>query len=201
MLPSFDPHAPGGSTPPPAPGPQGAGPLRAADDGTLDVDGLVAQLYAELRVLARAQRQRHGAAETLNTTAVVHEAYEKLSAYDAAWADRRHFFRTAARVMRQIMVDYARRRHADKRGGPSADVPFDDRWMVPAAGEMDLDALDEALTRLAELDARQAAVVEMRYFVGLTIEETADVLGLAPATVKRAWTVARAWLYDALTTP
>lgn len=159
---------------------------------------LVPLLYGELRTLAHAQRLRHGAAETLNTTALLHEAYLKLSATDAAWASRQHFFRVAARVMRQVMVDYARRQKAGKRGGPQSDLLLDEAWMRPVPDGLDLDALDEALTRLAALDARQAEVVELRYFVGLTIEEAAEVLGVAPATVKRDWTVARAWLHDAL---
>ncbi len=161
-------------------------------------DALVPIVYDELRTLAHAQRLRHGAADTLNTTALLHEAYLRLSDGGAAWDDRAHFFRTAARVMRHVMVDAARRRRADKRGGGVAPLPLDERWMRPLPDALDPDALDEALTQLARLDPRQAEVVELRYIVGLTIDETADVLGIAPATVKRDWTVARAWLYDAL---
>lgn len=161
-------------------------------------DALVPVVYTELRALAHAQRMRHGAADTLNTTALLHEAYLRLAGSSLAWQDRLHFFRTAARAMRQAMVDHARRRRAAKRGGPAPDLSFDEAWMRPLPVGVDLEALDEALARLAALDARQAEVVELRYFIGLTIEETADVLGIAPATVKRDWTVARAWLHDAL---
>lgn len=170
--------------------------VRTGDASALQA--LVPLVYGELRALAHAQRLRYGAAETLNTTALLHEAYLKMSASDAAWANRQHFFRVAARVMRQVMVDYARRQKADKRGGAQSDLALDEVWMRPLPDDLDLEALDEALTRLAALDARQAEVVDLRFFVGLTIEEAADVLGVAPATVKRDWTVARAWLYASL---
>lgn len=173
-------------------------PDRSVDDAEGDLGTLVPQLYAELRTLAHAQRMRHGANETLNTTALLHEAYLKLSRPDAAWESRQHFFRSAARVMRHVMVDHARRAHSAKRGGSQDDLPLDEAWMRPVPEGLDLAALDEALTRLSGLDARQAEIVDLRFFVGLTIDETADVLGLSPATVKRDWTVARAWLYDAM---
>jgi len=173
-------------------------PASPLDDADGDLDVLVPKLYAELRALAHAQRMRHGANETLNTTALLHEAYLKLSAPEAAWESRQHFFRSAARVMRHVMVDHARRARSAKRGGTTPDLPLDEAWMRPLPEGLDLAALDEALTRLAVLDARQAEIVDLRFFVGLTIDETADVMGLSPATVKRDWTVARAWLYDAM---
>ena len=159
---------------------------------------LVALVYDELRGLARRQRGRLSASETLSTTALVHEAYEKLSRREAGWADRQHFFRVASRAMRGILVDHARARQADKRGGGTPDLAYDDRWMVPDDRIDEVLGLDEALARLADLDPRRAQIVELRYFVGLTIPETADVLDVSEATVKRDWTVARAWLHRAL---
>lgn len=172
------------------------GRMHTGDPGALQA--LVPLVYSELRSLAHVQRLRHGAAETLNTTALLHEAYLKMSASDEVWANRRHFFRVAARVMRQVMVDYARRQKAAKRGGEQADLLFDEAWMRPLPDDLNLEALDEALTRLAALNARQAEVVDLRFFVGFTIEEAAIVLDVAPATVKRDWTAARAWLYASL---
>ncbi len=170
--------------------------VRLGDGGARD--SLMRHLYEELRELARIQRFRVGAGDTLNTTALVHEAYEKLVAYTTDWADRRHFFRMAARVMRQVLMDDIRRRRAAKRGGNSTVLVLDDSWMLPDTQAAEIEALDEALDRLGALDNRQAEIVELRYFVGLTIEETADVLNVSPATVKREWTVARAWLYQAV---
>ena len=163
------------------------------------LDRLLPLVYDELRALAARQRRRRGGPETLNTTALVHEAYEKLARAEAAWNDRTHFFRVAARAMRQVLVDYARAQQAAKRGGAATPLPFETAEavgaVVPADRTDEVVALDEALDRLAALDPRQGEVVELRYFVGLTIPETADVLGLSPATVKRDWTAARAWLH------
>lgn len=166
-------------------------------------DRLVGQLYGELRALAHAQRRRLGASDTVNTTALVHEAYAKLDGRadgaGRAYTDRAHFFRVAARAMRQVLVDYARGQHAAKRGGTDAALPLDEARLLPAERTAEVVALDEALQRLTTLDPRQSEVVELRYFVGLTIPETADVLGLSPATVKREWTAARAWLHREMT--
>ena len=168
-------------------------------------DRLVAELYGELRGMARAQRRRLGAPETVNTTAVVHEAYAKLGARGDGggpdYADRDHFFRVAARAMRDVIVDYARAQRADKRGGAGRDVRLDDAPTLAAAGRFDpAEALsvDAALADLERLDAESARIAEMRYFAGLSLEETAEALGLSPATVKRRWAVARAWLYRRL---
>lgn len=170
---------------------------------TTDVAVPVAQLYErvydQLKTLAR--RVRAGrAGETLNTTALVNEAYLKLAAGKSqSWNDRAHFFAIAARAMRQILVDSARRRMASKRGGG-------DRWMVsldetahsaPMRAEH-LIALDEALSRLTKIDPRRASVVEYRYFAGLTAAETAKVLQVSSATIERDWRTARAWLASAL---
>jgi len=168
---------------------------RAGDAAALD--RLLPILYDELHGLARRERRRRGAAETLGTTALVHEAYEKLARADGGWNDRAHFFRVAATAMRQVIVDYARAQHAEKRGGG----PARSLTNVPALGlSVDADAddvlaLDMALDRLAELDERQSEVVQLRYFAGLTVPEAAEVLDVSPATVKRDWTAARAWLH------
>jgi RNA polymerase sigma factor (TIGR02999 family) len=163
------------------------------------LDRLLPLVYGELRALAHRQRLRQGAAETLNTTALVHEAYEKLARGSASWNDRAHFFRVAAKAMRQVLVDYARAQTAAKRGGEAPVLPLDEARLLPTERAAEVVALDEALGRLLVLDPRQGEVVELRYFVGLTIPETADVLGLSPATVKREWTAARAWLYREMT--
>ena len=161
------------------------------------LDRLLPILYDELHALAHRERRRRGAAETLSTTALVHEAYEKLARADGNWNDRAHFFRVAATAMRQVIVDYARAQHAQKRGGG----PARSLTNVPPLGlSVDADAddvlaLDMALDRLAELDERQSEVVQLRYFAGLTVPEAAEVLEVSPATVKRDWTAARAWLH------
>ena len=169
--------------------------IQAQDGDATALDRLLPLVYEELRLLARSQRRRRGADETLNTTALVHEAYEKLARHDGGWADRKHFFRVAARAIRQVIVDSARARMAAKRGGKHYDIPLDDIALADPARDEEALALDEALTRLAQLDERQAEVVELRYFVGLAVPEAAEVLGVSAATVKRDWTAARAWLY------
>ena len=178
---------------------------RARTGDAAAFDRLVGQLYGELHAIARAQRRRLGASETVNTTAVVHEAYAKLGGRgDGAgidFADRTHFFRVAARAMRDVIVDYARARHAGKRGGTGRALSLDEAGPVAAAGSFDpaeILSVDSALAALETLDAESARVVELRYFAGMSVEETADALGLSPSTVKRRWTVARAWLYQRL---
>jgi RNA polymerase sigma factor (TIGR02999 family) len=174
---------------------------RAGDPAALD--RLLPILYDELHALAHRERLRRGAAETLSTTALVHEAYEKLARADGGWNDRAHFFRVAATAMRQVIVDYARAQHAQKRGGGPArsleNVP--PLGLAVEARADEVLALDMALDRLSALDARQSEVVELRYFAGLTVPETADVLDVSPATVKRAWTAARAWLHREIERP
>ena len=170
--------------------------LEEAQAGEPVLDEILPLIYDELRRLARAQRRRLGASTMLNTTALVHEAYLKLVGRDhASWEDRRHFFRIAARAMRDIVVDHARRQQAAKRGGTAPHVPLDDLPPLPDLNIEDVLGINEALDRLEAVEPRQARVVELRYFVGLTIQETADVLGVSPATVKRDWRSARAWLY------
>jgi RNA polymerase sigma factor (TIGR02999 family) len=168
--------------------------LRAARGDGAMLDALFPLVYAELRRLARAARAR-GAGETLCTTALVHEAYLKLApSAGAGWEGRAHFFGAAARAMRQLLVDAARRHGRAKRGGGVREVTLgDDAAAAPARGD-ELLALDEALDRLAALDARQARVVELRFFAGLTSQEAAEVLGVSVPTVERDWRAARAWL-------
>lgn len=160
------------------------------------LDDLLPLIYDELHRLARAQRRRLRPHETLNTTAIVHEAYLKLAGRDAAsYQNRLHFFRVAARAMRDIVVDYARRKQALKRGGGTPDLSLDDVPPLPDIDVKEVLALHDALDRLEALDERQARVVELRYFVGLTIAETAEVLDISPASVKRDWAMARSWLF------
>lgn len=167
---------------------------RAGDAAVLD--DLLPLIYDELHRLARAQRRRLRPHETLNTTAIVHEAYLKLAGRDAAsYQNRLHFFRVAARAMRDIVVDYARRKQAAKRGGDTPDLSLDDVPPLPDIDAKEVLALHDALERLELMDARQARVVELRYFVGLTIAETAEVLDISPASVKRDWATARSWLF------
>ena len=176
--------------------------VRAGD--AVAFDQLVGQLYGELRRLAHAQRRRLGAGDTVNTTAVVHEVYAKLGGREAApdFADRTHFLRVAARAMRDVIVDYARAQRAAKRGGGGRAVTLDGGGLPADGAALDPSevlGVDRALDDLARIDPEAARVAELRYFAGLSVEETADALDLSPATVKRRWTVARAWLYRRLT--
>ena len=178
--------------------------LERSRDGDGDALGhLMGQLYDELRAVARNQRRKLGASETVNTTAVVHEAYAKLGGREAtpAFADRAHFFRVAAQAMRDVIVDHARAQTRQKRGGTGRPLSLDGVGPVAAPATLDpheVLSLDAALDRLASLDAEAARVTELRYFAGLTIEETAEALALSPATVTRRWMLARAWLHREL---
>jgi RNA polymerase sigma factor (TIGR02999 family) len=166
---------------------------------------LIGALYHELRTLARAQRRRLGASDTVNTTALVHEVYAKLDSRGdgagPAFVDRAHFFRIAAHAMRDVIVDYARAQRTAKRGGQGRPLSLDDAGPI-AADAFDPNevlSLDDALRDLHRFDEESARVAELRYFGGLTVEETAEALELSTATVQRRWTVARAWLYRRLT--
>lgn len=173
--------------------------LRAAGNGDSDaLNTLLPLLYDELHELAHRQRRRQNGPATLKTTALLHEAYMKLVRAGSDYEDRTHFFRTAAKAMRQIMVDYARRRHAEKRGGTDSDATYDDAFFLAAQRSEEIIALDEALQRLAELSPRQSEVVNMRYFAGFTLPETAELLGISPATAWRDWAAAQAWLQQEL---
>jgi RNA polymerase sigma factor (TIGR02999 family) len=161
-------------------------------------DALLPIVYDELHRLAhhymRGERQEH----TLQTTALVNEAYIRLVDLDRMqWRDRAHFFAMAATLMRRILVDYARERSRDKRGGGVSVTSLDEQVAVSKAS-VDVVALDQALDRLAAMDLQQSQIVELRFFSGLTIEETAEALDLSPATVKREWTSAKAWLHQQL---
>ena len=164
-------------------------------------DRFMPLLYDELRRQARRYLNRERPNHTLQTTALVHEAYLRLSEQAGIeWQNRSQFFALAAQMMRRILVNYAVKRNREKRGGGREDVSLDETILIATedSGE-DLLALDEALTRLEKLDERQARVVELRYFSGLSIEDTAQVLAISPATVKREWNMARAWLRAELT--
>ncbi len=156
---------------------------------------LMPLVYEELRTLANRALHREHPGHTLNTTALVHEAYLRLvDQHNVQWQHRANFLGVAAQMMRRILVDHARGHAAAKRGGPNGKVALDDAVVAADERGVDLAALDEALSRLAGFDEQQSRVVELRFFGGLTIVEAAEVLGISPATVKREWTVARAWL-------
>ena len=160
------------------------------------VSELLPLVYDELRRLAASYIRRERPGQTIQATALVHEAYVRLiGEKPQQFQDRKHFLAIAALSMRQILVQRARARNAAKRGGDPERITLDEHLLAaPAGREVDLVALDAALEKLATLDARQAKVVELRYFGGLSVEEAADVLEISPATVKRDWTLARAWL-------
>jgi len=170
---------------------------RGGDNEALSrVFGLV---YEEVRAIARSRRARLGAGGTLDTSAVVHEAYLKLARHgEMPWEDRAHFLCVASRAMRQVLIDYARSRLADKRGGGAEHVPLTEAHAAAAAEARDLVALDEALRGLEVLDERLGRVVELRFFGGLTVEDTARALGISEPTVKRDWQRARAFLHREL---
>ena len=169
---------------------------RAGDDGALA--RLAPLVYGELRQIAHARMRQEPPGHYLQTTALVHEAYLRLvDARRVDWQDRAHFFALAARAMRQILVDAARARLAQKRGGAHA-VAFDERLAVSPARDPELLALDEALSQLSAADPRQGQVIELRYFGGLSVDETAEVLGVSPQTVMRDWKLAKLWLVRAL---
>jgi RNA polymerase sigma factor (TIGR02999 family) len=160
---------------------------------------LIPVVYQDLRRLARRYLNRERPDHTLQTTALVHEAYLRLvDENDGNWRNRAQFFAVASQLMRHILVDYARSHNAAKRGGNYAKVSFDEQMMVSEDKGPDLMALDEALNSLALIDPEQSRVVELRVFGGLTVEETAEVLGVSPRTVKREWSMARAWLHRQL---
>lgn len=159
------------------------------------LDRLLPIVYDQLRHIAHGQLRGERPGHTLNTTGLVHETYLRLVNIDQVqWRDRSHFFAVAARVMRRILIDAARARKRDKRGGDLIRVPLDEALDLPVEHAEDLLALEEALARLEALNERQSRVVECRCFAGMSVEETAAVLDSSPATVKRDWALARAWL-------
>jgi RNA polymerase sigma-70 factor (ECF subfamily) len=169
--------------------------LDALRNGQRDVESrLVTLVYAELRRLAASYLRRERRDHTLQATALVHEAYVRMADDGAPWQNRAHFFAAAAQVMRRILVDHARAHGSQKRGEGQPKVPLDEALYLSAADSRQVIEIDEALEKLARLDARQARIVEMRFFAGLSIEETAEAVGCASRTVNREWRTAQAWL-------
>jgi RNA polymerase sigma factor (TIGR02999 family) len=171
--------------------------LREGDRSAMD--RLMPLVYEELRRRAHQQLARGGSRGTLSTTALVHEAYLKLAhTPNASWQDRGHFFAVAAKAMRSVVVDYARRHLAQKRGGPTRQVTLDDALLRVEEDASEIIALHQALDRLGELDARLSELVELRFFGGLSVEETAAMLGVSERTAKRDWSKARTLLFNIL---
>lgn len=163
------------------------------------LERLTPLVYEELRKLASHYLRAESAGNTLQSTALVHEAYLRMVGHEAVdWQGRTHFFGIAARLIRQILVDHARKRHTGKRdsGGPM--LSLDESIGLPGS-QLDLIRLDDALASLAALDAQQSRIIELRFFGGLSIEETAELVGISPRSVKRQWAIARAWLFRELT--
>jgi RNA polymerase sigma factor (TIGR02999 family) len=163
------------------------------------LDRLVPLVYEELRRQAARYLRRERAGHTLQTTALIHEAYLRLiDQKNVQWQNRAQFFGIAAQLMRWILVDHARTRRRAKRGGSNLRVSLTDAMAVEQSGEIDVVALNEALERLEKIDPQQSKIVELRFFSGLTVEETAEVLNVSAATVKREWRMAKAWLHRAI---
>ena len=176
--------------------------LQEWSDGGTDVsEKLMPLIYDELRRQASRYMRRERIGHTLQTTALIHEAYLKLiDKPDVNWQNRAHFFGVAAQVMKRILVDHAKSRHRGKRGGEAENLPLDEaRFVISEGKSVDLIALDEALTRFAEFDPQQAKIVELKYFAGMQIDEIAEALRISPATVKREWNSAKAWLHNEIT--
>jgi len=166
------------------------------------LDELMPLVYDELRRLASAYLRRERSNHTLQSTALVHEAFMRLvNQHEVQWRNRGHFFAIAAQMIRRILVDYARAQHTEKRGSGSVKMELDEAMAAPLESGFDLDllALNGALEQLSYLDARQSRIVELRFFAGLSIEETAEVMKLSPASIKREWNTARAWLFREMT--
>jgi RNA polymerase sigma factor (TIGR02999 family) len=160
------------------------------------LDQLIPLVYDEMRQIAGRVLKRERRDHTLQPTALVHEAYLRLiDQRNVNWQNRAHFFAIAAQAMRRIIVDHARRHNALKRGGDNLKVELEAALLLPGASDVDVVKLDDALTALAAFDPQQERIVELRFFGGLSIEETAEVIGISPATVKRDWSMAKAWLH------
>ena len=163
------------------------------------LDKLMPVVYDELRRQAARYLRREQPGHTLQTTALIHEAYVRMvDQRNVQWQNRAHFFGIAAQMMRRILVDHARTKKRAKRGGSDIRVSLDDATVAVKGQDLDVVAVDEALTRLEKFDKQQSRVVELRFFSGLTVEETAEVMGISPATVKRDWSMAKAWLHREL---
>jgi len=160
------------------------------------LEKLLPIVYTELRRIADGYLRRERSGHTLQSTALVHEAYMRLvKAQGLEWQNREQFFGICANLMRRILVDHARTATAAKRGGTAPNLPLDESLTISGESDANLLLLDEALNKLSEIDAQAARIVELRYFAGLTIEESAEVLKTSPMTVKREWATARAWLH------
>jgi RNA polymerase sigma factor (TIGR02999 family) len=170
---------------------------RGGDQAALEK--LMPLVYDELRRLARYYLSRERPGHTLQATALVNEAYLRLiNRQDSDWQNRTHFFAAAARIMRHLLIDHARAHRYAKRGGGATCISLDEVAVVTPAPSLDLLALDEALNRLAKIDERKVVIVELRYFSGLSVEETAEAMSLSEITIKREWLKAKAWLYREL---
>ena len=172
--------------------------MREGDAGA--ADRLLPLVYAELHRLAQGYMRREREGHTLQPTALIHEAFLRLAPSPMDWQSRGHFVAVAATVMRRVLVDHARGRNAEMRGGGVRHVALEEAQAAGGERSIDVLALDEALARLAERAPRQARIVELRYFAGLSVEEIAALTGVAPRTVKRDWALARLWLYEQLQT-
>lgn len=172
--------------------------MAAVSSASQGADAYVAVAYAELRRIAAAYLRRERPGQTLQATALVHEAYLRLAQTEGTWKSRSHFVAIAARAMRQLLVERARARGAQKRWAGLDRVSLNESLISGGNVDAMLPALDEALSRLEQLDPEQVQIIELRYFVGLSIEEAAQALGLSPATLKRRWALARAWLFREL---
>jgi RNA polymerase sigma factor (TIGR02999 family) len=163
------------------------------------LDRLIPLVYEELRLIAGRFLRRERRGSTLQPTALVHEAFLKLVDQTRTdWQSRAHFFGVAATIIRNILVDHARARQTAKRGGPRPAISLDEAVALPQQRDLELIAVDDALLSLSRFDPQQARIVELRFFAGLSIEETAEVLGISPSTVKREWALAKAWIFHTL---
>ena len=170
--------------------------VRWRDGDRQALDALMPIVYTELRGMAHRYLQRERSDHTLQSTALVHEAYVRLIGQKLPeWQNRAHFFGVAARLMRQILVEYARGHQAAKRGGSACKVTLEEGSLLPQQADLDVVVLDDALQHLAKLDEQQSRIVELRFFAGLSIDDTSEVLGISPATVSREWMTARIWLH------
>ena len=165
---------------------------RAGDRAALD--RLMPLVYNELRVIAARYLRKERSGHTLQSTALVNEAYMRLVDSRGDWQNRAHFFAAAARIIRRLLVDHARTRLASKRGGANLKLSLDEALAVPNNRDFHLVSVDDALTSLSRIDEQQGNIVELRFFGGLTIEETAEVLQISPSTVKRDWILAKSWI-------
>ncbi len=172
--------------------------LTDTDDATA-IARLLPQVYQELRALSESYLRGERPNHTLQATALVHEAYVRLAGGDRQWADRAHFFRAAAKTMRHILLKHAEKHRAEKRGSGGRGVSLSDTQVACDGLDLEILALDEAMRKLEELDMEKARVVELRFYAGCTIDETAETLGISTATVERHWRFSRAWLRGELT--